>query len=403
LRRLNSPLQEGDRQADSDPCLAFDIKRRRLVVVSSSAPKFLYAYEADEGKWTILRELDPPREEFPIRPRTFRRFEIAGMCYSQADDAFYWFAREGGDSGRAIVRLSPEGEVVDEQQIAALNDLRDSYNPRIQLVAAGDYLVLIVPPERRPSRRDDLPAKVYVVNPENGDVLYSGDQHEPMAIEDQQRLLASKVATTGEGHLAEPLSEALGPDAYEAVVEATEPVRNPDNGHYYQFLSGPQGVTWEKAKEIAAARRHLGMPGYLATITSEQEEKFLLRHFGDRRRVWIGATDAEQEGIWKWATGPEAGTVFWRGDSDGTAVGYHNWLRSDRPRRPARFAPFRSQAEPSDSRDEENYAVWNLRSGRDESTGGWNDVGAQYTLNDVLVEYSPVDEPDRSDDNSQDD
>lgn len=31
---------------------------------------------------------------------------------------------------------------------------------------------------------------------------------------------------------------------------------------------------------------------------------------------WIGASDADSEGIWKWVTGPENGTQFWTGDTN---------------------------------------------------------------------------------------
>ena len=40
---------------------------------------------------------------------------------------------------------------------------------------------------------------------------------------------------------------------------------------------------------------------------------------------WIGGSDQEEEGTWKWVTGPEAGTVFWNGLSSGSSPNYANW------------------------------------------------------------------------------
>ena len=96
---------------------------------------------------------------------------------------------------------------------------------------------------------------------------------------------------------------------------------NPDTGHYYEFVSGSH--TWSEAKAAAETSSHEGLTGYLATITSQAENDFIasnfdITHWGG----WIGASDAETDGIWKWVTGPEAGTVFW---DNGTAVGYNNF------------------------------------------------------------------------------
>lgn len=113
---------------------------------------------------------------------------------------------------------------------------------------------------------------------------------------------------------------------------------NPATGHYYEFVPGR--FTWNEAKSGAEVRFHNGLQGYLTTITSQVEMDFIVSNLilpnfpnppvppGAWTNFdawgWIGASDAEQEGIWKWVTGPEAGTIFWSG---GSAVGgaYSNW------------------------------------------------------------------------------
>ena len=109
----------------------------------------------------------------------------------------------------------------------------------------------------------------------------------------------SYTATTSPGEATLTIS---------AAAEFTGKVFNPDNGHYYEFVTGNR--TWASAREAAKARTFNGLPGYLATITSSEENAFVNSKTGGTA-AWIGGTDLDVEGAWAWADGPEAGQVFW--------------------------------------------------------------------------------------------
>ncbi|MCX6249139.1 MAG: lectin-like protein [Bacteroidetes bacterium] len=95
-------------------------------------------------------------------------------------------------------------------------------------------------------------------------------------------------------------------------------------GHFYEYISGST-ITWTDANTAANARTYFGLPGYLATITSAAENSTC--HSIATNRAWLGGSDNASEGVWKWVTGPEAGTQFWQGNSSGHAVNgmYTNW------------------------------------------------------------------------------
>ncbi len=137
---------------------------------------------------------------------------------------------------------------------------------------------------------------------------------------------------------------------------------NPDNGHFYEFISQP-GVTWTEARAAALGRSLFGLRGYLATITSAEENQFA---FSKAQAVgWIGGSDADVEGEWRWMDGPEAGQQFWQGLSDGAPVGgmYNAW----------------SANEPNDLNGEDYAHFLN--------TGLWNDYADTTQVTGYLVEY----------------
>eukprot|EP00911_Craspedida_sp_UC1_P000357 UC1_evm1s275 len=132
----------------------------------------------------------------------------------------------------------------------------------------------------------------------------------------------------------------------------------------YEVLSDT--MTWDEAQAVALARSHEGSSGHLVVIDSKRESDFLFDAVS--KGFWLGATDSETEGEWKWAPGtPEAGAVFWNGGADGKAVTgmYTDW----------------NAGEPNNAGDEhcaEARGVTNLL---------WNDIACGTKLT-VVVEYS---------------
>jgi len=136
---------------------------------------------------------------------------------------------------------------------------------------------------------------------------------------------------------AAALLTAAGP-----LVFAT-PIQNPRNGHYYEVVDLP-AASWTESNADASSRTYLELQGHLATITSWNENSFLVRTFGKRAlgNRWIGGYQdkhsseySEPAGGWTWVTGePWRFTNWFRNEpNDAGGPGSENWLviRNDHP------------------------------------------------------------------------
>ena len=145
----------------------------------------------------------------------------------------------------------------------------------------------------------------------------------------------------------------------------------PKTDHYYEYVSDV-GITWADAKAAAETRTYFGLKGYLVTILYPEEAQLAGEQAAGTG--WIGGSDAETEGVWKWVTGPEAGTIFWNGLSTGSTPNYANW----------------NTGEPNNLGDED-YAHVTFNVG---IKGSWNDLSntgdinsGDYQPKGYIVEY----------------
>ena len=128
--------------------------------------------------------------------------------------------------------------------------------------------------------------------------------------------------------------------------------RNPANGHYYALSADPynlaDAITY--AESLPLSQGGTNTFGYLATITSAEENEFIRSTLPNLK---FGASDYLVEGEWRWVGGPEKNQLFWLGDIEGSAQNemYNGW----------------AGGEPNNSGDEDTAQMY--------GDGVWNDAG----------------------------
>lgn len=96
------------------------------------------------------------------------------------------------------------------------------------------------------------------------------------------------------------------------------PVQWSGNGHYYERfdrLHDYDQITWLEARVAAESQSYLGAQGYLVTITSQEENDFIINNLGGEaiRNKWLGGFETS-EGVWNWVTGEEWKYTNWDWD-----------------------------------------------------------------------------------------
>jgi hypothetical protein len=159
----------------------------------------------------------------------------------------------------------------------------------------------------------------------------------------------------------------------------------PSNQHFYVF-EPDLDITWTDAKTKAESvdKKYFGLQGYLATILSAEENQISAKQVTGTG--WIGASDQVTEGVWNWATGPEAGTNFWNGGAAGSAAinpvtgipMYSNWLGG---------------SEPNNSGNNEHYAhiKKNASTWNDLKNAGDGPTSTDYRAEGYIIEYGGTD------------
>ncbi|MBS0195950.1 MAG: hypothetical protein JSR77_04255 [Planctomycetes bacterium] len=143
------------------------------------------------------------------------------------------------------------------------------------------------------------------------------------------------------------------------------PIVNPANGHGYLRVDADAGINWFDADAAARSMTFGLVSGTLASITSADEQAFIVDHLGARRGLWLGGVQApgapEPAGGWIWA--------------DSEPWSWTNWY----------------PAEPNDDRqffqgiNEDRLVFW-------DSAGHWDDLaaanGRPADANGYIVEFA---------------
>eukprot|EP01060_Flectonema_neradi_P024390 TRINITY_DN3319_c0_g1_i6.p1 TRINITY_DN3319_c0_g1~~TRINITY_DN3319_c0_g1_i6.p1 ORF type:complete len:1138 (+),score=195.87 TRINITY_DN3319_c0_g1_i6:41-3454(+) len=143
-------------------------------------------------------------------------------------------------------------------------------------------------------------------------------------------------------------------------------------GNYYRFFDQGEPITWQEARTACNEKLFSGQSGYLVTITSEEENDDIIDFVDELEPglsgpAWIGLSDENDEGTWRWVTGPEGEENGSLGKLLGKVLDGEFVMAEE-----AEFASWAS-SEPN-SQGDENYAEFY-------ETGEWNDL----TFNDASV------------------
>lgn len=149
-------------------------------------------------------------------------------------------------------------------------------------------------------------------------------------------------------------------------------VYSAETGKFYQAVNST--VKWNDANSDAQTALLNGVSGQLTVVQSATENQVVhqLAYDSGFYAVWLGGSDKDIEGDWRWYDGSSAGEQFWQGLADGYNVNnaYVNWDTNIGP-------------EPNDSSDEDYLRMYTDGGARDRL---WDDAQVTAT-HQYIVEW----------------
>ena len=146
---------------------------------------------------------------------------------------------------------------------------------------------------------------------------------------DESKLSAIKAGQAARLSYHDELEIVLRIDVLAKGLDGPPSDAVPFQGHVYKFF--PNITSWRRANDHCKA-----MGGHLVTIGSAAENTFVLgvaqqglarlNRNGKMDGVWLGATDEEAEGDWKWVDGSEFSLNNWLPNQPNNAGGDEHYL-----------------------------------------------------------------------------
>jgi hypothetical protein len=177
----------------------------------------------------------------------------------------------------------------------------------------------------------------------------------------------------GEGGRWSDIPRTFLAPGYVVEYELTNIAFNPTNGNYYEAVPTTDGINWDDAKAAAESRTHEGREGRLATITSQEEQDFIVNNLPQVKApiilhgagYWLGGFQPpgspEPAGGWRWVTDEPFSFQYWQPNEPNNLGGV-----------------------------EDSLIFWG-NPGPDSGDGKkWNDVGKGFAAPGYVVEYEPA-------------
>lgn len=159
-----------------------------------------------------------------------------------------------------------------------------------------------------------------------------------------------------------------------AAPAPSERVRWSGNGHLYEVVMVPEGITWLEARAAAKARG-----GYLATLSSEAENRFVWSLIAGQPRFWTTSLRQGQSD----AVGPWIGLVQRRHQAQEPRGGWE-WVNGE----PLAYTHW-AAGKPNNLEEIEDYGHFFSVAGSQEPAT-WNDIANDPTLLKAVRARRPV-------------